>query len=129
MKVLIGTKNQGKIEGARQAFEKYFKNVEIIGVDVNSEVSNQPFDEEILKGAKNRIKNLHQYAKENKVEADYYIASEAGITTWFDTWIDINLAVVEDAKGMQGVGTSQGFFIPKKYQQEIKETELRKSNG
>lgn len=74
MKVLIGTKNQGKIEGARQAFEKYFKNVEIIGVDVNSEVSNQPFDEEILKGAKNRIKNLHQYAKENKVEADYYHA-------------------------------------------------------
>lgn len=129
MKVLIGTKNPGKIEGARQAFAKYFDNFEIIGLDVNSEVSNQPFNEEILKGARNRIKNLHKYAKENKIEVDYFIASEAGITTWFDTWIDINLAVVENAEGFECVGTSQGFFIPKKYQEEIKETELRKSNG
>ena len=29
MKILIGTKNPGKIEGARQAFEKYFDSVEI----------------------------------------------------------------------------------------------------
>ena len=29
MKILMGTKNPGKIEGARQAFEKYFENVEI----------------------------------------------------------------------------------------------------
>ena len=26
MKILMGTKNPGKIEGARQAFEKYFDN-------------------------------------------------------------------------------------------------------
>ena len=25
MKILMGTKNPGKIEGARQAFEKYFR--------------------------------------------------------------------------------------------------------
>ena len=29
MKILMGTKNPGKIEGAKQAFEKYFDNVEI----------------------------------------------------------------------------------------------------
>ena len=29
MKVLMGTKNPGKIEGAKQAFERYFNNVEI----------------------------------------------------------------------------------------------------
>ena len=27
MKILMGTKNPGKIEGARQAFEKYFDSV------------------------------------------------------------------------------------------------------
>ena len=27
MKVLIGTNNPGKIEGAKQAFEKFYKNV------------------------------------------------------------------------------------------------------
>ena len=30
MKILMGTKNPGKIEGAKQAFEKYFDNVERI---------------------------------------------------------------------------------------------------
>ena len=41
-------------------------------------------------------------------------------------WIDINAVVVEDAKGFQRVGTSQGFPIPDKYINEIKETELGK---
>ena len=30
------TKNPGKIEGVRQAFERYFDNVEIEGIPVNS---------------------------------------------------------------------------------------------
>lgn len=30
MKVLIGTKNSGKIEGAKRALLKYFENVEIV---------------------------------------------------------------------------------------------------
>lgn len=58
MKVLMGTKNPGKIEGARQAFERYFDNVEIEGIPVNSYVGDQPLNEEILQGAKNRVKNL-----------------------------------------------------------------------
>ena len=41
-------------------------------------------------------------------------------------WIDINAVVVEDAKGVQSIGTSQGFPIPDKYINEIKETELGK---
>ena len=32
MKVLIGTKNPGKIEGAKRALAKYFSDVEIVGV-------------------------------------------------------------------------------------------------
>ena len=38
MKILIWTKNPGKIEGAKQAFEKYFNNVEIEGIPVKSNV-------------------------------------------------------------------------------------------
>ena len=37
-----------------------------------------------------------------------------------------NAVVVEDAKGLQSVGTSQGFPIPEKYINEIRETELGK---
>ena len=126
MKILMGTKNPGKIEGARQAFEKYFENVEIEGISVESEVSAQPVNEEIFQGAKNRVKNLKKYAKQNNLKPDFYIASEAGITNLLGEWIDINAVVVEDEKGFQSVGTSQGFPIPNRYIDEIKETELGK---
>ena len=126
MKILIGTKNPGKIEGARQAFEKYFDNIDIEGIAVESNVGAQPVNEEILQGAKNRIKNLKKYANNNNIKADFYIASEAGITNLLGEWIDINAVVIEDSKGFQSIGTSQGFPIPDKYIEEIKQTELGK---
>ena len=126
MKILIGTKNPGKIEGAKQAFEKYFDNVDIEGIQVSSNVGDQPINEEILQGAKNRVKNLKEYAINNNIEADFYISSEGGITNLLGEWIDINAVVIEDAKGFQSIGTSQGFPIPNKYLDEIKQTELGK---
>lgn len=126
MKILIGTKNPGKIEGAKQAFERYFNNVNIEGVPVSSNVGDQPINEEIFQGAKNRVKNLKEYAKKNNIEADFYISSEAGITNLLGDWIDINAVVIEDSKGFQSIGTSQGFPIPEKYIDEIKNTELGK---
>ena len=123
----MGTKNPGKIQGAREAFEKYFDNVEIEGIPVESEVSNQPLNEEVFQGAKNRVKNLKEYANKNNIHADFYIASEGGIQNLLcKEWIEFNAAVVEDNKGLISVGTSQGFPIPDKYIDEIKETELGK---
>ena len=126
MKILMATKNPGKIEGARQAFEKYFDDVEIEGIPVDSNVGDQPVNEEIFQGAKNRVRNLKEYAKKNNIEADYYVSSEAGITNLLGNWIDINAVVIENSDGFQSVGTSQGFPIPDKYIKEIKETELGK---
>lgn len=124
MKILIGTKNPGKIQGAKEAFEKYFNDIEIEGIDVSSDVADQPVNEEILQGARNRVKNLKKYATENQIEADFYIASEGGITNSLGEWIDINCVVVEDKQNFQSMGISQGFPIPNKYIDEIRETEL-----
>lgn len=126
MKILMGTKNPGKIEGARQAFEKYFDDINIEGISVDSNVSDQPVNEEIFQGVKNRVKNLKAYAEKNNLEADFFIASEAGITDLLGDWIDINAVVIEDSKGFQSVGVSKGFPIPNKYIDEIKSTELGK---
>jgi len=126
MKVLIGTKNPGKIEGAKLAFEKYFDNVDIEGVSVDSEVGEQPKNEEIFQGAKNRVKNLKEYANKNNIKVDYFVAIEAGITNLIGEWIDINLAVIDDNKGIESIGTSQGFPIPDKYVDEIQQTDLGK---
>ena len=126
MKILMGTKNPGKVQGAKEAFEKYFDNIEIEGIKVSSEVGDQPINEEILQGAQNRAKNLKRYAKENNIKADLYISSEAGITNLLGEWIDINLAVIESKDGVQSTGISQGFPIPDKYIDEIRKTELGK---
>ena len=126
MKILMGTKNPGKVQGAKEAFEKYFDNIEIEGIKVSSEVGDQPINEEILQGAQNRVKNLKRYAKENNIKADLYISSEAGITNLLGEWIDINLAVIENDDGVQSTGISQGFPIHDKYIDEIRKTELGK---
>lgn len=70
MKILIGTKIKEN-RRCQRAFEKYFKDVTIEGISVESEVADQPVNDEILQGAKNRVKNLKKYAEENMIEADF----------------------------------------------------------
>ena len=120
MKVLIGTKNPSKIEGAKRAFDKFFDNVEIIGVDASSNVADQPFNEDVLQGAKNRVEVVKQYAKDNNIDADFYIAIEAGIVDYFKEFVNFNVSFIENKDGLQSVGVSQGFSIPERLIPEIK---------
>ena len=124
MRVLIGTKNPGKIEGAKKAFERYFDSVEIMGIPVDSEVGDEPINEEICLGARNRVKNLKKYAKENDLNIDYYIAVESGITNSLGAYMIINVAVIENSDGIESVGTASGFPVPDKYVDEVINTDL-----
>lgn len=110
MKILIGTKNPTKIEG----------------VSVNSEVSDEPLNNEIYLGATNRIKGLIKYAKENDIHADYYIAIESGITNLLGDWLLLNIATIEDNNGNKSIGSSAGFPVAEKYLDEIINTDLGK---
>ena len=67
MKVLIATKNQGKIEGAKKALEHYFRDVEIIGVPVESNVPDQPVNKEIYDEAKVSHKYHHLFLEVKQV--------------------------------------------------------------
>ena len=87
MKVLIGTNNKGKVEGAKQAFEKFYKNVEVIGIPISSDVSDEPVNDEIYIGASNRVNNLVKYAEQNYIGADFFIGVESGITNKLGKWI------------------------------------------
>lgn len=112
MKVLMATKNEGKIEGAKRALENYFENVEIEGIPVESNVSDEPVNNDIYIGAKNRVKNLKKYAKENNIEADLYMSSESGIFNSLGRWMITNIAVIEDDKDFESYGTSASFPVP-----------------
>lgn len=124
MKVLIATKNQGKIEGARRALEHYFNDVEIKGIPVESDVPDQPVNKEIYQGAKNRVKNLKEYSKENNIEADLFLGIESGINDLLGRWVITNIAVIEDNKNFESYGTSPSFPVPDNLVQKVLETNL-----
>jgi len=124
MKVLVATKNQGKIEGAKRALENYFDNVEIQGIPVESNVSEQPVNDEIYNGAKNRVKNLKMYAKENNLVADLYLSIESGINNSLGRWIMTNSAVIEDNNDFESYGTSPSFPVPDGLVQDVIDTDL-----
>lgn len=142
MKVLIGTKNPGKVEGAKRALEKYFQDIELIGVKVESNVNEQPVGIETYKGAVNRVNNLIKYAKENSIKADLFLAIESGLTSELGFWAITNIAVIKNYKGETGIGSSASFPVPYKYVDDIKtktlgtvmdnifnESDLRSSTG
>lgn len=124
MKILIATQNKGKVEGAKRAFEKYFDNVEVVGISAPSDVPEQPVNDETFWGAKNRVKNLKQIAKENNIDADYFVSIESGMMNSLGSWMIVNIAVVEDKNGLESVSSSPGFPVPEKLVEKIKEIGL-----
>lgn len=124
MKILIATKNQGKIEGAKRALLNYFDNIEIEGIPVKSDVSEQPVNDEIYIGAKNRVRNLKKYAQENNIEADLFFAIESGINNSLGRWMITNIAVIEDNNDFESYGTSPSFPVPDKLVEDIINTDL-----
>lgn len=124
MKVLIGTKNAGKVEGLRRALAHYFDDVEIESVSVPSNVPEQPVNDETLKGAENRVKNLKAYAKENGLNVDLYASIESGLVELYSKWFIMNFAVIADNEDFESCGTSSCFPVPDSLVDKIKEIGL-----
>lgn len=126
MKIYIATKNNAKIEGAKRALTHYFNKIELIGISCESEVGEQPINNDIYQGAKNRVKNLKKYCKQNNLKADLYLAIESGINNCLGRWMITNIAIIENDEGFESYGGSPSFPVPEKYVQEIIETNLSK---
>ncbi len=77
-KIIVASENPVKINATQKGFIRMFPqdNFDIRSIKVDSEVSNQPQnDEETLKGAENRAKN----AKKAEKNADFWVGIEGGI--------------------------------------------------
>ena len=114
------------IYSGKEALEKYFDDIDIQGIPVSSDVSEEPVNHEIYEGARNRVDNLIKYAKENNIDARYFLGIESGITNLLGKWVIINIAVIKDDKGYESWGTSPAFPVPDKYVEEIISTDLGK---
>ena len=120
MKILVGSKNPVKIDAVREAFEKYFDDVTATGYAVNSNVPNQPFNDETFFGAENRTFELKKTNEQQNINADYFVGIEGGISKIFNRWFAYGVVCVMNSEGKKGFGTSAHFELPDKVIAEIK---------
>lgn len=112
MKILVGSKNPVKIDSVKEAFANYFEGIEVVGVDVDSEVSIQPINDETFVGAQNRALKLKELNRSQNLGAEYFVGIEGGITKQFDKWFAFGCMCVIDKDGRVGFGTSPHFELP-----------------
>lgn len=108
-RVAVGSTNPVKVGSARRIFAELFAEVDVIGISVPSEVSNQPVGEaETALGALNRAK-----AALAATGADWGIGLEGGVM--FDEheacWM-VNVCAVVHRDGRTSVGKGAQFELP-----------------
>ncbi len=119
MKILIGSKNPVKIDAVKDAFKNYFDDVETFGLSVESNVPDQPFNDETFFGAENRAFGLKKINEQQNLNADYFVGIEGGISKIFNRWFAYGVVCVMNSEGRKGFGTSAHFELPGKVISEI----------
>lgn len=112
MKIAVGSRNPVKIEAVKRAFEKVFPETswEVEGVDVSSEVSDQPMsDIESITGARNRATKSR-----DALNADYGVGLEGGLQQIGDDWFDCGWMVIINKEGIEGIGSTVRMHTPDK---------------
>ena len=104
-----------KAEAVRDAFSMFFKDIEVVSIEVASEVRPFPVgDMEIMTGAANRAKG----AKVSCPDCEYSVGIEGGVVEFAGRWFDRNYAVVL-WDGRMGVGCSAGYEIDKSILRQV----------
>lgn len=111
-KVIVGSKNPVKIESVKEGFSNFFKDVEVIGVEVDSGVPDQPNNDEIYEGAKNRALELKRINDEQDLNGDFFVGIEGGITEIHSKWCNFAVTYIMDNKKRIGFGSSPHFELP-----------------
>ncbi len=105
--IAVGSLNPVKIEAVRAVMERIYGQVRIFATDAHSGVSEQPFGDETLEGAKNRARNAIG-------DHTLSVGIEAGVFEMLDTLYDFQYCAILDREGRFTVGTGSGFRYPDK---------------
>lgn len=117
MIIAVGSTNPTKIEPVKNVFSHHFADVQVVGVSVESHVSDQPMnDSEMYTGALNRAKN--SLAK--VPGALYGVGIEGGLDEHPYGWFEKSLVVIVNQAGEIGIGSSGGLVLPRVVIDKIK---------
>ena len=123
IRVGVTSGNTDKLKPTQIAFNKLLEEmVAVFGFKCLSFVNEQPEnDEEILRGAKNRLE--HFINTQGTSKYDYIVSFENGIKYFLeiDQWFDFVWVIVHDCKtGKRSYAFGQGVQFPSKYVLEAK---------
>lgn len=119
VRVLVGSENPVKIQAVREAFAKYFADVDVIARNVDSGVSHQPVNEETFDGAKNRALALQKINQEQKLGAQFCVGIEGGIIQLYRKWFVFGVMCLMDENGRTGFGLSPHFELPDRISRQL----------
>ena len=106
MKIILGSKNPSKANAIKLAMESIgYNDIKITPIDVPSQVSSKPINEDTLIGAQNRNKNLYKYCQENNIDGGYEQVN--------NIYFIVTYASIIDNKNNKFIGKSQGLQISK----------------
>lgn len=118
MKIVVGSINPVKLNATKCAFSKFFKDVVVQGVNVNSEVSDMPLTrEETKKGAITRAR------KSLELGADYGVGIEGGVHEEENGMFLFGIVAIIDKEKNLGLAGSEGFLLPEKIASRIRKGE------
>ena len=112
MKVLVGSNNPIKIDAVKEAFSLHFEDIDVIARPVESNVSNQPLNNETFIGARNRARKLFDINISEKLGAEFCVGIEGGIMKIFEKWFAFGCMCIVDEQNNEGFGTSAHFELP-----------------
>ncbi|PIS08875.1 inosine/xanthosine triphosphatase [Candidatus Beckwithbacteria bacterium CG10_big_fil_rev_8_21_14_0_10_34_10] len=114
--VIVGSKNPVKIKAGKIGFAKYFNNLEVKGLKLESEVSAQPLTlKETFKGALNRAKN----GLKIKPQADFSLGLEGGMQKHSFGWTTFGVVVILSKNNKKGVSISSQLVLPEKMVEKV----------
>lgn len=111
MRVVIGTRNQKKVDTVRMVFGEVLRpdSLEVVGLDAPSGVPEAPHDKETFDGAMNRAK----FCMSTHADADYFVGLESGLVERYGNFFEEAWAVVLRADGARPlIGYSSGLLLP-----------------
>jgi inosine/xanthosine triphosphatase len=109
MKVIIGTKNQKKIDVVLSIFKGMFdsEDITVMGYPALSKVPEAPHDRETYEGAFNRAQECSELGS-----ADYYVGIESGLVERYGNMFEEAWAVVVSRDETKYIGYSSGLLLP-----------------
>jgi inosine/xanthosine triphosphatase len=112
MKILVGSENPVKLRAVKEAFQLYFKQIEVIGIKTTSGVSDQPINSETFKRAEKRANKLFILNGKKKLNAEFFVGIEGGISQIYNRWFAYGAMCIIDKEGNSSFGTSAHFELP-----------------